>query len=84
MPPLVIKRTEVGMDQKKIDRINELARKSKTAQGLTEEEKSEQKILRQEYLESWRLGVQQTLENTYIVDDKGNERKLQKKPDYKD
>ncbi|MCX4287093.1 MAG: DUF896 domain-containing protein [Clostridia bacterium] len=72
------------MDQKKIDRINELARKSKTAQGLTEEEKSEQKILRQEYLESWRLGVQQTLENTYIVDDKGNERKLQKKPDYKD
>ena len=55
------------MDQKKIDRINELARKSKTAQGLTEEEKSEQKILRQEYLESWRLGVQQTLENTYIV-----------------
>ena len=80
----MIKRTEVGMDQKKIDRINELARKSKTAQGLTEEEKSEQKILRQEYLESWRLGVQQTLENTYIVDDKGNERKLQKKPDYKD
>ncbi len=72
------------MDQKKIDRINELARKSKTAQGLTEEEKSEQKILRQEYLESWRLGVQQTLENTYIVDDKGNERKLKKKSDYKE
>lgn len=72
------------MEQKKIDRINELARKSKTAQGLTEAEKDEQKVLRQEYLESWRQGVQQTLDNTYIVDDKGNERKLQKKPDYKE
>ena len=29
------------MDQKKIDRINELARKSRTAEGLTEEEKAE-------------------------------------------
>lgn len=72
------------MEQKKIDRINELARKSKTAQGLTEEEKTEQKVLRQEYLEAWRLGVQQTLDNTYVVDDKGNERKLQRKPDYKE
>ena len=72
------------MEQKKIDRINELARKSKTAEGLTEAEKAEQAELRREYLESWRLGVQQTLDNTYIVDDKGNERKLQKKPDYKE
>lgn len=72
------------MEQKKIDRINELARKSKTEQGLTAEEKAEQQQLRKEYLEAWRLGVQQTLDNTYIVDDKGNERKLQKKPDYKE
>lgn len=72
------------MEQKKIDRINELARKSKTEQGLTAEEKAEQQSLRKEYLEAWRLGVQQTLDNTYIVDDKGNERKLQKKPDYKE
>lgn len=72
------------MEQKKIDRINELARKSKTAEGLTEQEKAEQKVLRREYLESWRLGVQQTLDNTYVVDDKGNERKLQRKPDYKE
>ncbi|MDE7454365.1 MAG: DUF896 domain-containing protein [Clostridia bacterium] len=72
------------MEQYKIDRINELARKSKTEQGLTEAEKAEQQQLRKEYLESWRLGVQQTLDNTYIVDDKGNERKLKKKADYKD
>ncbi len=36
------------MDQKKIDRINELARKSK-AEGLTEAEKAEQTELRNEY-----------------------------------
>ena len=38
------------MEQQKINRINELYRKSK-AEGLTEAEKKEQKILRQEYLE---------------------------------
>lgn len=72
------------MEQKKIDRINELAKKSKTAQGLTEQEKAEQKALRAEYIAEWRLGVTQTLENTYVVDEQGNERKLRKKPDYKD
>ena len=72
------------MEQSKINRINELARKAKTAEGLTEAEQAERHKLRQEYLESWRLGVQQTLDNTYIVDEKGNERKLKKKPDYKD
>ncbi|MDE5619681.1 MAG: DUF896 domain-containing protein, partial [Ruminococcus sp.] len=36
------------MNQKKIDRINELSRKSK-AEGLTEEEKAEQTALRNEY-----------------------------------
>lgn len=72
------------MEQKKIDRINELARKSKTAEGLTEAEKVEQQQLRKEYIADWRLGVQQTLDNTYIVDEHGNERKLKKKADYKD
>ena len=38
------------MDQQKINRINELYRKSK-AEGLTDAEKKEQKILRQEYIE---------------------------------
>mgnify|MGYP003219449148 CR=1 FL=1 len=38
------------MEQKKIDRINELYKKSK-AEGLTPEEAKEQKILRKEYME---------------------------------
>ena len=67
------------MLQDKIARINELAKKSKTPEGLTDAEKAEQKQLRAEYIAEWRLGVQQTLDNTYIVDEKGNERKLRKK-----
>ena len=37
------------MDEKKIQRINELAKKAKTAQGLTPEEKEEQALLRREW-----------------------------------
>ncbi len=69
------------MLDEKIKRINELANKAKTAEGLTAEELAEQKQLRQEYLDEWRRGVVQTLENTYIVDENGNERKLHKKTD---
>ncbi len=69
------------MLDEKIKRINELAKKAKTAEGLTAEELAEQKQLRQEYLDEWRRGVVQTLENTYIVDENGNERKLHKKTD---
>ena len=40
------------MDQKKIDRINELARKSKTPEGLTAAEQAERQALRQEYIQA--------------------------------
>ena len=67
------------MIKEKIDRINELARKSRTPEGLTEAELVEQAALRQEYLADWRKGLQAQLDNTYIVDEKGNKRKLGKK-----
>ena len=67
------------MLNEKIQRINELARKSKTPEGLTDEEKEEQQRLRQEYIAEWRQGVVQVLDNTYIMDEKGNKRKLEKK-----
>ena len=67
------------MLEEKIQRINALAKKAKTPEGLTDEEKAEQKALRQEYIAEWRLGVIQTLDNTYVVDEQGHERKLQKK-----
>ncbi len=63
------------MTEDKIKRINELARKQK-AEGLTEEEKAEQAELRREYIESYKRSLVAQLENTYIVDDKGNKQKL--------
>ena len=67
------------MLQEKLERINELAKKAKTPEGLTDEEKAEQQQLREEYLAEWRLGVTQVLDNTYVMDEHGNKRKLQKK-----
>ena len=67
------------MLEEKIKRINELAQKSKTPEGLTEEERAEQKQLRQEYIAEWRQGVVQVLDNTYVMDEKGVKRKLEKK-----
>lgn len=66
------------MEQTKIDRINELARKSRET-GLTDEEKAEQKILREEYVQSFKRSLVSQLENTYIVDEKGNKKKVEKK-----
>ena len=54
------------MDQKKIDRINELARKSR-AEGLTPEEKEEQTQLRNEYRHAVVGSLNLQLENTYIA-----------------
>ncbi len=66
------------MDQKKIDRINELARKSKK-EPLTEEEKAEQAALRREYIDSVVGSLKSHLDSTYIVDEKGSKTKLRKK-----
>lgn len=55
------------MEQSKIDRINELARKSKV-QELTLEEKEEQRVLRREFLDSIRADLKSTLESIEIVD----------------
>ena len=63
------------MDQKRIDRINELAKKAKTV-GLTEEETAERDLLRKEYVEAVRRNLRGQLDNTYVVDEQGNKRKL--------
>ena len=65
------------MTEELIKRINELARKSKT-EGLTDEEKAEQAKLRSEYIAAFRQGVQNTLSNVYVVDEKGNRKPLKK------
>ncbi|MBE6995749.1 MAG: DUF896 domain-containing protein [Ruminococcaceae bacterium] len=66
------------MEQKKIDRINELARKAKT-EGLTEAETAERAALRREYIDSVVGNLQGHLDNVYFVDEAGNQEKLKKK-----
>ena len=66
------------METERLKRINELAHKQK-AEGLTEEEKAEQAKLRQEYLKAFKKNLTAQLDNTYIVDEKGNKTKVQKK-----
>lgn len=53
------------MEQKKIDRINFLARKAK-AEGLSDEEKKEQTRLREEYILAYRASLRGILDNTVI------------------
>ena len=66
------------MDQKKVDRINFLARKSKS-EGLTEEEKAEQQVLRKEYIEDYRRSLRGILDNTIIQRPDGTREKIKPK-----
>lgn len=66
------------MEQKKIDRINELARKSKSV-GLTAKEKEEQTMLRNEYRADFRRSLASQLDNTYIVEPDGTKHKAGEK-----
>lgn len=65
------------MEKEKLNRINELARKSKEAE-LTEEEKSEQAALRQEYINEIRLSFGAMLDNTVIQYPDGTRKPLKK------
>ena len=72
---------EKYMHQKRLDRINELARKQKS-ERLTEAEKAEQKKLREEYLADFRKTLRGQLENITFVEADGSLtplRKLRKK-----
>ena len=66
------------MISEKIARINELARKAK-AEGLSEQEKAERKKLREEYIAEYRKSLISQIENTYIIDQDGNKRKLHRR-----
>ena len=68
------------MEQSRIDRINALARKAK-AEGLTQEEKAEQALLRRAYIDSVLGNLKGQLDHTYLVDQQGNKRKLKKRED---
>ena len=63
----------------KVARINELARKAKTPEGLTEAEKTEQAALRREYVDAVKASLQGQLDHTTILEPDGTKRKLKKK-----
>ena len=68
------------MDMKEvIKRINELAAKAKTPEGLNAEELVERDKLRRIYIDNVKSSLVGRLENTYIVDPDGTKHKLKHK-----
>lgn len=64
------------MEPEKIKRINALAAKARTPEGLTEAELAERQALRAEYIASFRASMQAHLDNMYYLDENGNEQKI--------
>ncbi|MCC5889604.1 MAG: DUF896 family protein [Alkalibacterium sp.] len=60
------------LEKKKLDRINELVRKERN-DGLSVEEKEEQKNLREEYIQAFRSGMKNQIEGMKVVDPDGND-----------
>lgn len=69
---------ELTMDDKKITRINELSAAARERE-LTEEEHAERAQLRAEYVAAYKQSLINHLNNTKIVDDKGNKTPLRRK-----
>ncbi|WP_414043232.1 DUF896 domain-containing protein [Macrococcus animalis] len=60
------------LEQHKMNRINELARKKKI-EGLSEDEGREQTLLRKEYLQTFRSSFQKTIVTSKVIDPEGND-----------
>ena len=68
------------MEQSKIDRINEFARRVKAGETLTTEEQAERAALRRGYIDSVKANLAAQLDSTYLVEPDGTKHKLPKKP----
>ena len=66
------------MEQSRIERINELARKAKSV-GLTDEEKAERDVLRREYVDAVLGSLRGQLDNTVIVRPDGTREQVKDK-----
>ena len=67
------------MTEEKIARINALAKKAKSTEGLTQEESRERECLRREYIESVKASLTAHREHVHIVEPNGVKRRLKKK-----
>lgn len=63
------------ISKEKIDRINELAKKAKSTEGLTDDERVERDSLRKEYIETMKSRLREQLERIEFVDDKSDNKK---------
>ncbi|WP_010093269.1 DUF896 domain-containing protein [Ornithinibacillus scapharcae] len=61
------------LSKEKLERINTLAKKAKTPEGLSDSEKLEQKSLREEYLQNVRSSFKNQLKTTTVIDPAGND-----------
>ena len=62
-----------------VARINALARKSSTAEGLTEAEQAEQAALRRAYVDAVKASLRANLDSTYIQEPDGTKHRLPRK-----
>ena len=69
------------MEQAKIDRINALARKAKSEEGLTPAEMVERDALRKEYVAAVRASLENQLEHITIQEPDGTRHRLPKRPE---
>ncbi len=60
------------MTDEKIKRINELYHKSKSSEGLTEEEKKEQQVLRRQFIDDFKRNLRGNLDNISIQETDGS------------
>ncbi len=67
------------MTKQEIARINELAKKAKSENGLNESEKSEQAILRKKYIDEMKQSLRGSLDNVSIQNEDGSITPLSKK-----
>lgn len=68
----------IMVTDEQIKRINELAKKQREV-GLTDEEKTEQAILRKAYVDAFRQSLEGQLDSITVVEKDGSRHKLEKK-----
>ena len=59
--------------EEKIARINALAHKAK-AEGLTDEEREEQAMLRRDYIDAVKANLKSQLDTLYVLDEKSGKK----------